>query len=433
MTFRKWPKTNARTLINFNNLIDQLETAGDVLVCVPVALVDIIRKLLRDRGLWRTTYVISQDDIGYTIPTQEEFKPIEDMISQFLWETNEMKCDDLITALNGIASAVTASSCCTGLGPGYLDDGAGGVWYGTQSPLERPTTFGEGQEFETEGEFSAHLCQAANNIVSGLIMSLNNWSIATLASLIAGGLLVAFIVATPPVALFLALAALGFAFGTFHTMANHIDTERESWVCAIYSAESYSDMLVNIDALIEDMSITLDIGAFEVVVTDIIHAMLSTDVFNQAYQAIGLPPVTGTEIDCSVCVDSCEDEIDVMVEEIEGDYGTITNIDIVSPGVADIYITSEYRAAEDHELAGWKLKQAYIDAGCCLWTNGFTLVTGPAGTRAMNYTRCDNDQGVSGAALNVVASTYQAWVGASTTISPGTYTCILRVQKEQPA
>src|SRR3989337_2033864 len=121
--FRKWPKTTTRTIIDFDRLIDRLQSQGDTLVCLPVALVDIIRKLLRDRGLWRTTYAKDQDDIGYTIPTEEEFKPIEDMISEFLWETNEMRCQDLINALNGIAASI--SGCCQNFGPGYVSDGEG--------------------------------------------------------------------------------------------------------------------------------------------------------------------------------------------------------------------------------------------------------------------------------------------------------------------
>src|SRR3989337_4144876 len=83
--FRKWPKTTTRTIIDFERLLGRLDTEGDTLICAPVALVDIIRKLLRDRGLWRTTYAKDQYETGYTLPTTEELKPIDDMISEFLW------------------------------------------------------------------------------------------------------------------------------------------------------------------------------------------------------------------------------------------------------------------------------------------------------------------------------------------------------------
>jgi len=313
--FKPYTRSNARSIIDFNRLTDRL-ALGDIVLCLPIALVDIIRVLLSERGLWRTTYAISYGEVGYSIPDEAEFNQVRQMILSFLEETAEMNCNSLLTALRDIASAIRTSACCApGQNIHYVDVG-GVIYYGSEQPLDKPTVFGEGQEFATEAEFSQHLCDAANNIVAGLILSLNNWSVLSVASLLAGGLIIAFFVANPPLALLLTLAGLGFAFATFVTIANYIDDNREDWVCAIYGADSYADMLVGIDQKISEMVVTLDIGPFEIALTDIIHAMITTDVFNQAYTAVGLPaPIN--PVDCDNCPQ------DVVFEW----YGNPANID----------------------------------------------------------------------------------------------------------
>lgn len=313
--FKRYPRSNTRSIIDFNRLSNRL-SLGDTLLCLPIALVDIIRVLLKDRGLWRTTYAVDLGQIGYDVPTEEEFAPIKQIILTFLEETNTMNCSSLIAALTDIATAIRTSACCApGQNITYVEVN-GVIYYGSQQPIDKPTEFGAGEEFASQEEFNEHLCNAANNIISGLIVSLNNWAVLSVASLLAGGLIIAFFVATPPVALFLTLAALGFAFAAFHTIANYIDTNREDWVCAIYGATDYADMLVHMDQKISEMVVSLDIGPFEIALTDIIHSMITTDVFNQAYTAIGLPtPIN--PVDCSVCA------ADVTFET----FGSPANID----------------------------------------------------------------------------------------------------------
>jgi hypothetical protein len=116
-------------------------------------------------------------------------------------------------------------------------------------------------------------------------------------------------VANPPLAVLLALAGLAFAFTLFATIATYIGEHREDWVCAIYGASSYANLLVRIDALVSDLVIDLELGPFEVPLTELIHAVLDTDTINKAYQAIDLPPpIDPVECDsCSVC-----DEINVI-------------------------------------------------------------------------------------------------------------------------
>jgi len=212
-----------------------------------------------------------------------------------------MACD-LTASLEAIAQAITNKSvCCGGGSPGYVSDGAGGVWYGSEPPLDVPTTFGgEGDAFETETEFNAHRCLAANNIASGLILSLNFWSVLDLVGLTAGGLIVAFFVSNPPVALFIALAIAAGGFVILATISDYIDANRQELVCLIYNSDTYGEFLTAIDEFIDSLVISLDIGPLSVPLTELIHAALSTDVFNQAFSAVGLPPVADA-VDCSVC------------------------------------------------------------------------------------------------------------------------------------
>lgn len=300
---------------------------------------------------------------------------------------DQMDVGRLITALNGIAASIRAASCCApGNGIGYVDvDGE--LYYGTEQPIEKPTTFGEGEEFPSEAAFSTHLCNAANNIVSGLILSLNNWSVLTVASLVAGGLIIAFFVATPPVALFLAMGALGFAFALFAAAADYISEHREEWVCAIYSATNYSDMLVRIDSLVNDLVIELDVGPFSVQLTDLIHAMINTDTLNKAYTNVNLPAPIGA-VSCDECNPaSC------------ADMGQTWNLE------STLEEGNYWVRVDSNVLAGY---EDYLD---CCWIvtsiGSFSGYTAPgSGISAVDYSYCNNKSGSRSGYWEADASTW---------------------------
>lgn len=215
--------------------------------------------------------------------------------------------EGLISVMGEIRDALKASAACcqsTTNGVRMVDLGEGELVYGTQQPLEPPTSFGGEGEFENEEAYEAHRCNAANNIVSGLILSLNSWSALSLASLLVGSIVVGIFVANPPLGVLLALAAAGFAYGVLLTISNYIADNRQGWVCAIYNAEDYQGFLASVDSKISDLVIALDIGAFEVEVTELIHSTLDTDTFNKMFTPIGLPEVQDA-IDCSECAEEC--------------------------------------------------------------------------------------------------------------------------------
>jgi len=225
-----------------------------------------------------------------------------------------MGCTQWVDALNGIASAITNKPTCCGVsGPGYVSDGSGGVWYGSEEPLTAPVTFGgENDQFATVEEFEAHRCLAANNIASGLILTLNFWSVLDLIGLTAGGLITAFFVSNPPVALFVALFVAAGSFVILATISDYIDTHRQELVCAIYGSETYGDFLAAIDQFISDLVVNLDIGPLGIPLIELIHAALSTDVFNTLFAAVGLPPVTDA-VDCATCTETYDCPIEVTL------------------------------------------------------------------------------------------------------------------------
>lgn len=211
--------------------------------------------------------------------------------------------DGLLAVLGDIRDAIRSQAACCQSSINsvrLIDIGDGELVYGTEQPLEPPTSFGGDGEFEDEADYNEHKCKAANNIVAGLVLSLNSWSTISLVSLLAGGLVIAFFVANPPIGVIYALAVAGFLFGGFLELSNYIDDNRFAWVCAIYNSDSYSDFLTAIDEKVDDMVVELDIGIFSIPITELIHSVLDTDTFNKMFTPIGLPEVQ-SPVDCTQC------------------------------------------------------------------------------------------------------------------------------------
>lgn len=215
--------------------------------------------------------------------------------------------EGLIDVMGEIRDAIRAqASCCQAgsMGAGYsLIDGQ--LVYGTEVPLSPPVSFGGSGEFADEEEYLAHRCLAANNVVSGLVLSLNNWSVLSLVELTVGLVVVAFFVATPPVAVLIAFGVAAVGFQVFASISSYIDDHREDWVCALYAPDSYLSMLDAIDEQIQAILDALDIPYLEGTLTEVIHAMLATPIWNTLHSPFGLPPVDDP-VDCSECPEYCE-------------------------------------------------------------------------------------------------------------------------------
>lgn len=293
--------SNSRQMVEWSRVQDFTTCT---LVFLPDAIWQIALKLLRTRAQWRTTYYDEIETERYSLPDQADFIAWVDEFNDNL-EVSEMSCNsDFMTTLNGILAALQAanaqaSACCAGQAR-FVSDGEGGYYYGTEYPGTAPTEFGGEGQFPTEVDFNNHKCLFANNLVGGMILTLNNISVMTAVNLFAGTLVVAWFVASPPIAVVLALYLAEMAANEFENLANAIEENRQEIVCAIYNANGAGQIIAFIDEQITEIIDDLGLGAFEQMILELMHSMLTTDVLNQAYQVIGLPPVSGYA-DCDEC------------------------------------------------------------------------------------------------------------------------------------
>lgn len=328
-------KTNDERIVTFD--YDELATfSDDVCELVPLSQKDvsILVSCLRFAH-WAARWFAGDDrlrELGRLADLEEALTYVELLEAKLLMSG----ClEGLISVMGEIRDALKAQAICcqtSANGVRMVDLGEGDLVYGTQQPLTPPTEFGGEGQFENEEAYNTHRCAAANNIVAGLILSLNSWSTLSLASLLVGSIVVAFFVANPPLGVVLALAMVGMAFGVLLTMSNYIADNREAWVCTIYNAEDYADFLARVDDKVSDMVIELDIAGFEVQITELIHSVLDTDTFNKMFTVIGLPEVQNP-VDCSLCAPAIPE---LTLAEYWGEYwGVVDSGDLIN-GVVQI-------------------------------------------------------------------------------------------------
>lgn len=94
-------------------------SADCVIVCVPKLGWDIARSFLSERGLWDSSYASEYFTNGYKTLSEAQWDVVETLVSQTIGAC-EVDCGDLITAINGISTAITSSAssgtCCANSG-----------------------------------------------------------------------------------------------------------------------------------------------------------------------------------------------------------------------------------------------------------------------------------------------------------------------------
>lgn len=300
-----------RQILDYNYI--QTLLGESIWICLPKSVLYIAHKLVSERGLWKTSYAIDTFDDYYLIPNDAEFLSIRREIAEFIDNYNgvdQMNCD-ITSALQALAQA--SGACCPGGGGGggsILDIG-GEPYFGTEQPLSEQTSF-PSENFETESEYLGHKCDVANAIVDGLIASLNNFSLLSLASIISGSAIISIaaiagLLTVPPLAFFVALIITGVAFGLFHTLSNAIADAREEIVCLLYNSETATAAYDALEDWVNDWAIS--VGVLEIGIEPIKNIIMSTapiDTMNKLFTAFGLPEGFVPDIDCSVC-ETCPD------------------------------------------------------------------------------------------------------------------------------
>lgn len=280
--------------------------------------VSVIMSSLRAAS-WHSRWLEDNGERVSVVDYQENLTTIESL--EYRLMSNCL--DDLVAVMDEIKSAIMAGNsiaqnCCVGTGGGFISDGAGGFFYGSEEPITPPA-------LPTPDEISQR-CLGANLIVEGLIATLNTMSSYSLAVLILGTI-VSFFVAPPAVAVLVTITALaGFGLDVFEDIADDIESNKAEWVCVLYSAGSYSTVVAFIEEQAVAISDALSFSILGVPLGQMLASMIPTNVFNQMFQEVGFLPPASSPVSCAGCV---QDDIWACVASVScggaGVQGTITS------------------------------------------------------------------------------------------------------------
>lgn len=212
--------------------------------------------------------------------------------------------------------------------------------YGSQPPIAlEPNTFPSG--FDSYAEYAADKCQQANLIVSGVIGTLRGLgALGTFNGVALAGLIVASIITGvifPPSAIPIAAALIGILaveVTILAVVANEIEANRETWVCAIYNSEGAEAALAVIADLIDGLIATLETSSWiGFAIKQLLLLLFNSDTLNQAFSKVA--HLVYPDADCSACLDDCHSS------NIQIQFGTITSDEQIG-SVRNLEITSQF-------------------------------------------------------------------------------------------
>lgn len=313
----KLPETRKYTKAGRRDIISGVEILGkgseSALICAPIAAIDIARKLVRNRGYWRTTYAMAYGDSSYTLPTPSEMDSIEEILNEFLEATTLMDCGDLITELDDIEQAITALSLGGGCGCG-----SGGA--GATSPPADDTDTGDitlstgtpPDGYPDWATYQVAKCDIATMIIADLLSDVIWWQTVTIATLTLGGLsagMLSILSAFTLTAILAGLLALLAYNITFLVNAQEaIESGFSDLVCAILAGETSQESMDNFISEMEtqvDLEMTDPIARF--LVKQLLGQWADTTLFNLLYADYDdfLARQIPTGADCSDCGMGC--------------------------------------------------------------------------------------------------------------------------------
>ena len=258
MPDRKYPRSGRRAIIDYAGVV---ANSGEYVVgCFNKAVLGIARILLETRGMWPTSYATNWFNDGYDIPDDTQLATVEELISEFLEDTNRMDCTDFNNSLIAIGNAINAMASTGGCGCG--SGGAGGDDDGQSGQSVDPPgtpggTYPPG--FANQAEYEAYKCDVAAWLVDSLRADILTFTVVDISALtvaLIAGLLILPVPGARIAALLVAIIAftsLGASFGTNFLAA--IDNNRDALICALYEAidagEARSDFLTEFETAID--------------------------------------------------------------------------------------------------------------------------------------------------------------------------------------
>lgn len=423
---RPYPKGSSRTLIDYTAITELIGVGEGAIVCLPVSVIPIIRKLLLDRGLWRTTYVIDYGEMGYTIPTDVEFNPIRQIILETLQEIENMTCaSDVKLGLLAVANAITAlarAQCCNTVGVNIYQgtDEEGDIIYGTEPPIDfgDPEVDPPPDGYETWDDWFDQLCQNTYALADSFIATLSNLSYLSVFNLsVLVGAVGAFILLPPSISpmLLFWLAQLILSLSTLRELGAWLESNKNELVCAIYNADNAASAQTAIRGVLRTGLTDASIDpALHETILNIAMALLSTDTLNQLYT--GEMKVTYPGADCEGCLQlPCEFEMVI---------GSVDQIEVESPGVILVRFQSAIDTYAPTRQAVWF---EFTGDDAFGWQLASEAITGGVAPFEGYWYGCDNAQLYRTTLPNpgdgAGDGTYQrAWVWCGNTATPFYYT-----------
>lgn len=262
---------------------------------------------LSSRGVWATTYATNYYDNGYDIPDSNQLAVVEELISEFLEDTNDMDCSDFNNSLIAIGDAITALSASGGCGCGSGDAGSDEPPGSTQT-VDPPGTPGGTVPpgFLDLAEYETYKCDVASWIVDQLRADVVFWQLGTVSTMtltIFISLLVTPVPGARVAALLFAVVALsGLGASVFTVFLAAIDNHRDDLVCALYEATDVATAASDYNAAFDTAvdAETSDL-AFRFAIKSVFDLMTSNSVINKlfdkdVYTSFGSGDCTGCGI-----------------------------------------------------------------------------------------------------------------------------------------
>lgn len=245
------PRSNKRTIIDYNDII---ALSGDsTVICVNLGVLLILRALIRDRGLWQSTYYQQILPAGlYEQIEDSQFDLIDAMVSDFLGDTDMGTCDELSATLQAIASGQGIGGCgCGTSGAGSTEPAA----TTTTGPADISNPVGDPPEgFATWDEYRDYRCAVANELLDANLADVQ-WLQTVNATTLAIGAFAAALVTPIPgdeiiafVALLSTLTGLGFYASALQDWEDTLQAARDDLECDLYSAANVTDAKTDFQA-----------------------------------------------------------------------------------------------------------------------------------------------------------------------------------------
>ena len=320
MTFRPYHRT--RVLLDYQEYLQYLD--APVLICTNRSILTVLRVLVESYGRRRANWVTAHYPGGYTDIDDAQLDVIDAGISLFLSETDDMSfCDDIVTQLANIATAIAASGCGCG---------AGGAGSTTEPPATPDLGLPPGQTgttpegFSTWAEYNTYKCDMIEYIIQQIEADIAWWQSANFATLALSAFVAALVTPVPGdeiIALLGFLAALalqGVQAAALAALDDAVTNSRANLVCALYYADTATASKSNVDAAIDDAIDAETSAIYAGLLKSILKSMFNQTLINHLYvrwdeKADVLP--TGT---CTTC--TCDPTTEIGTYNGSGDWST---------------------------------------------------------------------------------------------------------------